>query len=113
MGNTKLQFLVDQTLPRYDSCKKRADKIKLSQEIVDEVKALGGRFLSQESGVWIEVSDDISRLKVSTLFRNRRKAKKQGNRGQAPAPTVTNTGVRGSIPDSVPSNETQKRARVS
>ena len=80
MGNVKLHFLVDQKLPSYDSCKRKLDKMNLSQDIVDEVKARSGRFLTQESGVWTEVSDDIARIKIGHLFRNRRKVmKKQAN----------------------------------
>ena len=89
LGNMRLHLLVDQQLPRYDSCSKK-EKTELATEIIQMVKASAGRVLTQESGVWTEVSDDIARQKVSNLFRNRRKmAKKEAAR---PQNQTSNTG---------------------
>ena len=83
--------------------------MNLSQGILEEVKAKSGRFLTQESGVWTEVPEDIARNKIGTLFRNRRKAlKKKANR-LTPADGKREKETR----DAVVPDESLKRARSS
>lgn len=73
-GNMRLHMLVDQLLPKYDKLS-RTEKTELAADVVRGLqKTTGGRFLTQECGIWIEISDDIAREKVSHLFRARRKA---------------------------------------
>jgi hypothetical protein len=71
-GNRLFQAIVDEHLSPYHSATNNKDKAALTTEVVRRVKEASGRFLSRESGVWIEVSDDIARGKVSHLFRNRK-----------------------------------------
>lgn len=70
-GNMRLHALVDQLLPEYDKLGTK-EKTELAYKIVQSMRP--GRFLSQECGVWMEVAQEISREKVSHLFRARRKA---------------------------------------
>jgi hypothetical protein len=88
VGNIRLQAIVDNYVDRYQSSKK-TEKTALAVEIVQMVKDVSGRFLSKESGIWIEVPDDIAQNKVSHLLRNRRHMGTKGgftatsNRGTA------------------------------
>ena len=43
--------------------------------IVDSIKKYAGRFLKDEETRWVEVDDEAARLKVSHLFRSRRRCK--------------------------------------
>jgi hypothetical protein len=73
--NMRLHAIIDDSLPRYEEASKR-EKTVIAGDIVAMIKAGGsGRFLSQETGVWMEVPDDVARGKVSQLFRSRRKLK--------------------------------------
>jgi hypothetical protein len=73
-GNTHLHHLVDSNVPLYEGYSKTENKTLLTQRLVGEAKATGGRFLKQdETGVWMEVDDNTARTKVSKLFRARRK----------------------------------------
>jgi hypothetical protein len=51
MGNVRLQWIVEEKPNRYNACSSNQEET--------------GRFLTQESGVWIEASDAIAREKVS------------------------------------------------
>lgn len=90
-GNVRLHTIVDELLPRYDKMSK-TEKTELANKVVQSLKP--GCFLSQECGVWTEVSDDVAREKVSHLFRGRRRAmvqrqkKKQQQREQQEAQVV-------------------------
>lgn len=77
-GNQKLSLLVDTLVLQYDTLSK-SEKTALAADIVNKVKASNGRFLTKDSGIWIEVSDDMARDKVSHMFRHQRqKATFQG-----------------------------------
>jgi hypothetical protein len=77
-GNQKLSLLVDTFVEEYDK-KSKLEKTAMAAEIVQKVKEYNGRFLTKDSGIWIEVSDDLARDKVSHMFRHqRRKANYQG-----------------------------------
>ncbi|KAG7358589.1 hypothetical protein IV203_015178 [Nitzschia inconspicua] len=71
-GNIRLKVTVEELLPEYETLDKDG-KTKLAERIVVAVKEGGARFLSQEKGAWTETTDDLARLKVAQLFRNRRK----------------------------------------
>ena len=78
-GNQKLSLLVDTLVEQYDT-KSKSEKTAMAAEIVHKVKASKGRFLSKDSGIWTEVSDDMARDKVSHMFRHQRqKANIQGS----------------------------------
>jgi hypothetical protein len=72
MGNLRLMNMVGDNLDRYNACTDQLEKRDITTEIVNLVKN-AGRFLTQESGIWIEASDDIARQKVSHAFRNLRR----------------------------------------
>jgi hypothetical protein len=109
MGNMRLKVLVDGLLSRYDACTKMQKK-DVAIEVVQFVKNdYLGRFLSDESGVWIEVMDDIAREKVSHLFRNRRRqAKTESERRQ----DTRSTGMRSEFSDKVENTAATKRIKV-
>ena len=70
-GNQRLSLFVESLFDEYhnDSLSK-SEKTALLDKIVDYVKSRGVRFLSKETGVWQEVTDDLARSKVSQLFRS-------------------------------------------
>lgn len=70
-GNIRLAVMVDDMVPQYNQCSKLG-KTQLSVDVVKMVKAASGRFLSKDTGIWMEVSDNVARDKVSHLFRTRR-----------------------------------------
>jgi hypothetical protein len=72
-GNIRLQAIVDEYVDEYHAMTDRKSKTRLAMDIVTMVKKASVRFLSKESGVWIEVEDVIARDKVSHLLRSRRK----------------------------------------
>lgn len=74
-GNESLHRMVEEVLLQY-SAGTRASKTLFTNNIVDKVKEIGGRFVKQDplSGVWLVVDDDTARLKVSHLFRARKEA---------------------------------------
>jgi hypothetical protein len=88
-GNMRLHVIVDECLPQYEGAN-RKEKTEISAEAVSQVKAYLGRFLSQKSGVWIQVADEVAREKVSQLFRSRRKLKPKVTTTQ----TKKSTGIR-------------------
>jgi hypothetical protein len=72
-GNMRLKAIVDEYLSTYHTATNTKIKTKITADIVHLIKKTSCRFLSKESGVWIEVSDDVARDKVSHLFRARKK----------------------------------------
>jgi hypothetical protein len=70
IGNLKLYNLLDANLARYEAVKLKEKSITIG-EMVDAITISGGRFLKQESGVWVEVDEKIAREKVSHAFRTR------------------------------------------
>lgn len=70
-GNLKLAAMIDDYVAQYHSSSKQ-EKTALAATVVHKVKLSSGKFLSKESGVWIEVSDDVARDKVSHMFRHQR-----------------------------------------
>jgi len=74
-GNVRLHAVVSSLLPKYDAAK-RSERTKITNKVVEMVKALPSRFLSKDSGVWIEVHDAKARDKVSGLFRTQRRSSK-------------------------------------
>ena len=70
-GNIRLRSLVDHAKNIYDSSSK-GDKTRITEIIVTAVKQ-NGRFLKEEKFGWVEVEDEVARLKVSHVFRDRMK----------------------------------------
>ena len=67
-GNLRLGAIVDSFVSEYHRRNKQ-EKTALATQIVELVKSASGRFLSKNSGIWMVVSDDVAREKVSGLFR--------------------------------------------
>lgn len=80
IGNMRLRNLVEDCKPEYDQAS-RKEKTLISQEIVDNVKNNSHHFLKDENEGWVEVDDNVARLKVSHTFRDVAKdaKKKEGN----------------------------------
>lgn len=68
-GNLRLGAIVDSYVTEYHQLSSKQEKTALAAHVVQIVKVASGRFLSKNSGLWIEVTDDIAREKVSGLFR--------------------------------------------
>lgn len=75
-GNKKLALIIQQRKEEYQGSGK-LQKTELTNVILHEIKASGGRFLkkSDDGRFWVLVNDDVAREKVSHGFRT--KTKKQ------------------------------------
>ena len=73
-GNIRLNQRLEDNFDRYNKLKKRNEKREVVMEIVNAVKADGGRFLKQnDAGAWQVADDEESRLKVTHDFRTVRR----------------------------------------
>jgi hypothetical protein len=80
-GNVILRNIVNSKLEEYQKEKTKRGKTQIAYFVVCMVKqnGNGGRFLKEDSGWWIEVSNDMARQKVSIAFRDARKLKSNQN----------------------------------
>jgi hypothetical protein len=70
-GNFRMTEIVDAHRDEYESVGK-LQKTAISSNVVQLIKeSKGGRFLKKDGGCWIEVTDDVARLKVSHGFRTK------------------------------------------
>jgi hypothetical protein len=69
IGNMRLRNLVDDCKPVYDIAS-RQEKTLISQDIVVSVQKTSSYFLKEEGAGWLEVDDNVARLKVSHTFRD-------------------------------------------
>ena len=68
-GNVRLRHLVEEWADIYScSCKKQ--KTRVTREILEMISNSSGRFLKESDSGWIEVSQEVARLKVSHVFRD-------------------------------------------
>lgn len=74
-GTLKLQELVAQQSPIFESIFHRADKTEFVGSLVQHLKSKGIRFLNmdKETNNWVEVDDKLARNKVAKVFRNKRR----------------------------------------
>jgi hypothetical protein len=73
-GNTRFRKTIAELSEAYENASK-CEKTHMAQDIVRDIKALGGRFLRVDrAGFYIVVNGSTAREKVSSAFRNRRKA---------------------------------------
>jgi hypothetical protein len=72
MGNLRLRYLVESRAKQYDLATRSSGKKQITHEIVQLVKDSTGRFLEDDAAGWVEVEDDVARLKVSHIFRTLR-----------------------------------------
>ena len=93
-GNTRLEILVGINQKRYDESKTRAEKTRVTEDMVNQIKNCGterGRFLKPDyiARGWREVSDEVARQKCSNSLRYARNARKAD---------MKSSGVNGSVP---------------
>jgi hypothetical protein len=72
-GNIRLRSIIATHWETYDRAKK-LEKTKIAQGIVQEVNASGSRFLRLDGAGYVLAEDTAARVKVSSSFRDRRKA---------------------------------------
>jgi hypothetical protein len=72
MGNVRFRYSVESRAKQYDLALRSSEKKQITHEIVQLVKDSTGRFLKDDEAGWIEVEDDVARLKVSHAFRTLR-----------------------------------------
>lgn len=82
-GNVMLRNIIDSKLEEYQNEKTKRGKTLIAYSVVCMVKqkGRGGRFLKEDSGWWVEVSNDMARQKVSIAFRDARKLKSNQSGG--------------------------------
>ncbi len=74
-GNAHFRDVIERRSDEYNAVKSKTEKTILSWSIVLELRNSGARFLREdESGFWMEVSNEVARQKVSIGFRDFRKA---------------------------------------
>mmetsp|Transcript_2964 Transcript_2964/g.8307 ORF Transcript_2964/g.8307 Transcript_2964/m.8307 type:complete len:581 (-) Transcript_2964:82-1824(-) len=69
-GTVTMMSMVEEAKPKHDRAKSRNEKTAICMEIVNEIRANGGRFLKREGEYWVEVGSDIAREKCAQGFRN-------------------------------------------
>ncbi|CAB9514190.1 Transfer protein [Seminavis robusta] len=90
-GNQRLMTIIDSYLDQYHNKCSKHEKTELTAEIVSMLKDSGVRFLCKDSGIWLEVTDDLARGKISYMFRHQR--------GRTPAKNgISATGVVRQVP---------------
>jgi len=80
-GNGVLRHIINSKLEEYLNEKTKRGKTLIAYSVVFMVKQQedGGRFLKEDSGWWVEVSNEMARHKVSIAFRDARKLKSNAN----------------------------------
>lgn len=114
IGNVRFRYLIDEHQARYDQALKK-DKTAISEEIVQLVRAGGGRFIKESGSGWIQVDETTARNKVSTCFRTTRCRKKRTQDGGPNPPMAASSSMSSPIksaafppfPRAVPINQTQ------
>jgi hypothetical protein len=74
-GNIYYRNIVEEARRAYDTCSRKEKKTE-TEKIVKAIKKRG-RFLRLEGSVWVEVTDENARLKVSHAFRYKGKRMKR------------------------------------
>jgi hypothetical protein len=77
-GNAKFLELIELHFPLYDKTSKE-EKRSISMKIVEDIEAMGGRFLNQDkdSGEWYEIERNEARQKAAQALRGYRGFKKE------------------------------------
>ncbi|KAL3906983.1 MAG: hypothetical protein SGILL_009057 [Bacillariaceae sp.] len=109
-GNRMLQDKLDGQYDKYEAADKY-QKTALAEAILDEMKAQGSRFLVRQGekkhAVWVEVTHEKARDKISHDFRNMR-----GTSGKKKAGATQNdTGGKGKRPRSLTGGQSQPSKR--
>ncbi len=96
-GNVIFRHIVDSKLDEYQNEETKRGKTFIACSVVNIIKQQGngGRFLKEDSGWWVEVSDEMARQKVSIAFRDARKLKirQESKASIASAASLVGTGA--------------------
>lgn len=79
-GNAKLAEIIDDHREAYQQPQRKLRKTAISNEVLKIIKLSNGRFLKKhesDEGIWVEVSDEIARDKISHSFRTKSKKAQQ------------------------------------
>ena len=68
IGNVRYRQLLQDCKDKYDQSA-YSERKQITEEIVYIVKQASGRFLKEDEIGWVEVDDDIARVKISAAFR--------------------------------------------
>ena len=71
IGNIQLRAWIDQRQAKYLAAMK-LEKKAFVLDIIDAVRARGGRFLKDDGGYWVEVNEEVAMAKVGHLFRDKK-----------------------------------------
>lgn len=74
-GNLILRNLVEAYSDKYEAATRNKKKT-VTIEVLGIIKQ-SGRFIKEEDVGWVEVTDEVARLKVSHVFRDLRKGSKK------------------------------------
>lgn len=80
-GTVRFRQLVEERRPMYERSRKK-DKIEIIMEVINTVKAMGGKFLKKEmrndgpGRVWVVADAESIRRKVSNAFQTRQRTSK-------------------------------------
>ena len=74
-GNLILRGLVEAYSDKYEAASRNKKKT-VTIEVLDIIKQ-SGRFIKEEDVGWVEIPDEVARLKVSHVFRDIRKESKK------------------------------------
>lgn len=74
-GNCRYREMLEANLDSYDNAASVQEKIRITNGILLNIEASGGRFLMRDKqGWWSPANEQIARVKVSNAFRDVRKA---------------------------------------
>jgi hypothetical protein len=76
VGNVRYRAMVEDLKETYDRSSNEG-KQKLTEDVIKTIRDLGGRFLKNDKGVWVQANDKVARQKVGHSFRALRPAAAQ------------------------------------
>mmetsp|Transcript_12151 Transcript_12151/g.19181 ORF Transcript_12151/g.19181 Transcript_12151/m.19181 type:complete len:606 (-) Transcript_12151:24-1841(-) len=68
VGNVRYRAMIEDLKDKYDRSSNEG-KQKTTEDVVKTIRDLGGRFLKNNKGVWVQVDDKVARQKVGHSFR--------------------------------------------
>lgn len=81
-GNQRFRVIVNSYRAAYQNAKNRESKTKITTQVIQGIHQCGGRFLKkdEDSGEYVEVSNEVAHEKVSHALRSAKDPKKKGPR---------------------------------
>ena len=82
VGNRRFRVIVSMNRERYQNCKSRDAKTRITTEIIKSIRESGGRFLqkNEATGLYEDVGDEYAHEKVSHALRSAKDPKKKAPR---------------------------------